>query len=76
VTKTYALDHAATGNGGEIDIYAKHYKLFKSYRYCIINAIFKPNLVPKHSRLRVYVLAKPTLVYGSKAWTIKEQDEK
>jgi hypothetical protein len=42
----------------------------------IINSVFKPNLVQKHSRLRIYVLAKPTSVYGGEAWTIKEQDEK
>jgi hypothetical protein len=42
----------------------------------IINPIFKPTLVQKHIRLiRVYnVLAKPTLVSGSEAWTIRKQD--
>jgi hypothetical protein len=43
----------------------------------IINSIFKPNLVQKHTRLGVYnVLAKPTLVSWSEAWTITNQDGK
>jgi hypothetical protein len=42
----------------------------------IINSVFKLNLVKRHTRLRVYnALAKPTLVYRSEAWTVK-QDEK
>jgi hypothetical protein len=32
--------------------------------------------VQRHTILRVYVLARPTLVSGSEAWTVKKQDEK
>jgi hypothetical protein len=37
----------------------------------IINQIFKPSLVQKHTRIKVYKsLARPTLTYGNEAWTI------
>jgi hypothetical protein len=37
----------------------------------IINQIFKPNLVSKYTRSKIYkILARPTLTYGSESWTI------
>jgi hypothetical protein len=59
----------------ETDIQAKIKNFIKVTG--IINSIFKPNLVQKHTRLGVYnVLAKPTLVSWSEAWTITSQDGK
>jgi hypothetical protein len=41
----------------------------------IINQIFKPSLVKKHKRIKVYkTLARPILTYGSEAWTICKSD--
>jgi hypothetical protein len=41
----------------------------------IINQIFKPSLVQKHTRIKVYkTLARPILTYGSEAWTICKND--
>jgi hypothetical protein len=41
----------------------------------IINHILKPSKVQKQTRSRIYnPLAIPTLLYGSKMWTLKEQD--
>jgi hypothetical protein len=38
----------------------------------IINQIFKPWLVSRHIRIRIYkTLARPVLSYGSEAWTIR-----
>jgi hypothetical protein len=60
---------------GEIDIQAKITNFIKVTH--IINSVLNPNPVERHTRLRVYnVLAKPTLVYGSDAWTVKKQYEK
>jgi hypothetical protein len=43
----------------------------------IINNIFKTSLVQRHTRLILYkILAKPTLVYGSEAWTLHRADER
>jgi hypothetical protein len=43
----------------------------------IINQIFKPSLVSRHTRIRIYkALARPVLSYGSEAWTIRRTDEK
>jgi spore coat protein CotF len=40
----------------------------------MINSVVKQNLVQSQKRLSVYnVLAKPTLVYESEAWTIKNK---
>jgi hypothetical protein len=42
----------------------------------IIHLVLKPNLEQIRTRLRAYnVLAKPTLVYRSKVWTIKKKEE-
>jgi hypothetical protein len=41
----------------------------------IIDQIFKPSLVQKHTRIKVYkTLARPILTYGSEAWTICKSD--
>jgi hypothetical protein len=41
----------------------------------IISQIFKPPLVHKHTRIKVYkTLARPILTYGSVAWTIRKSD--
>ncbi|KAJ4449257.1 hypothetical protein ANN_00654 [Periplaneta americana] len=41
----------------------------------IINQIFKPTLVQKHTRTRIYkTLARPILYFGSEAWTIRNID--
>jgi hypothetical protein len=43
----------------------------------IIKQIFKPSLVSRHTRIRIYkTLARPVLSYGSEAWTIRRTDEK
>jgi hypothetical protein len=43
----------------------------------IINQIFKPSLVSRHTRIRVYKpLARPVLSYGSEAWTVRRADER
>jgi hypothetical protein len=42
----------------------------------IINQIFKPSLVSRHTRIRIYkTLATPVLSYGSEAWAIRRNDE-
>jgi hypothetical protein len=41
----------------------------------IINQIFKPSLVQKHTRIKIYkTLARPILTYGSEVWTICKSD--
>jgi hypothetical protein len=41
----------------------------------IINQIFKPCLVQKHTRIKVYkTLARPIVTYGSETWTICKSD--
>jgi hypothetical protein len=41
----------------------------------IINEIFKPSLVQKHARIKIYkTLTRPILTYGSEAWTICKSD--
>jgi hypothetical protein len=43
----------------------------------IINQIFKPSLVSRHTRIRIYkTLARLVLSYGSEAWTIRRPDER
>jgi hypothetical protein len=43
----------------------------------IINQMFKPSLVSRHTRIRIYkTLARPVLYYGSDAWTIRRTDER
>jgi hypothetical protein len=43
----------------------------------IINQIFKPSLISRHTRIRIYkTLARPVLSYGSEAWTIGRTDER
>jgi hypothetical protein len=42
----------------------------------VINNVFKPSLVQKHTRIQGYkTLARPVLSYGSEAWTIKKKEE-
>jgi hypothetical protein len=41
----------------------------------IINQIFKPSLVQKYTRIKIYKsLARPIITYGSEAWTICKSD--
>jgi hypothetical protein len=43
----------------------------------IINQIFKPSLVSRHTRIRICkTLARPVLSYGSEAWPIRRTDER
>jgi hypothetical protein len=43
----------------------------------IINQIFKPSLVSRHTRIRIYkTLARPVLSYGSEAWTVRRTDDR
>jgi hypothetical protein len=43
----------------------------------IINQIFKPNIVSKCTRIKIYkILARQTLAYGSESWTIRSNDRK
>jgi hypothetical protein len=43
----------------------------------IINQIFKPSLVSRHTRIRIYkTVARPVLSYGSEAWTVRRADER
>jgi hypothetical protein len=43
----------------------------------VINQVFKPSLVQQHIRLNIYrTLARPVLIYGSEAWTIRKVDKK
>jgi hypothetical protein len=43
----------------------------------IMNQIFKPNLVSKYTRIKIYkIFARPTLAYGSESWTIQSKDRK
>ena len=37
----------------------------------------KPSLVQRHTRVRLFkILARPTLCYGSEAWTLRKSDER
>ena len=41
----------------------------------IINKVLKPSLVQRHTRTRLYkTLVRPTLCYGSEAWTLRRMD--
>jgi hypothetical protein len=43
----------------------------------IINQIFKPSVVSRHTRIRMYkTLAKPVLSYGIEAWTIRTDERR
>jgi hypothetical protein len=43
----------------------------------ILYSTFKPNLVQKFSRIKVYnVPAPPILLYASEIWTLREKDKK
>jgi hypothetical protein len=58
---------------GETDLPQKITKYTKTMG--IINAVLKPTLVQKHTRIRLYkTLARPSLCYGSEVWTIREGD--
>jgi hypothetical protein len=40
----------------------------------VINQVFKLSLVQQHTRLNIYrTLARPVLIYGSEAWTIRKK---
>jgi hypothetical protein len=42
----------------------------------IINQIFKPSLVQKHTRIKVYkTIARSVLTYECEAWTIYKSDK-
>jgi hypothetical protein len=55
---------------GEIDVEKKLEKFIRALR--IINPVFHPAEVRKHTTLSAY---KTILTYGSEAWTIRKQDE-
>jgi hypothetical protein len=43
----------------------------------IIKQIFKPSLVSRHTKIRIYkTLASTALSYGSEAWTTRRNDER
>jgi hypothetical protein len=43
----------------------------------VINHIFKPSLVSRYTRIRIYkTLARATLSYGREAWTKRRNDER
>jgi hypothetical protein len=43
----------------------------------ILNITFKPTLVQKSSRIKVYsAVAVPILLYGSEFWTLRKKDKK
>jgi hypothetical protein len=43
----------------------------------IINQIFKPSLVSRHTRIRIYkTLARSVLSYGSEAWTTRTDERR
>jgi hypothetical protein len=43
----------------------------------IINQIFKPSLISRHTRIRIYkTLARPVLSYGSEAWTVRTDERR
>ncbi|PSN54103.1 hypothetical protein C0J52_03114 [Blattella germanica] len=43
----------------------------------VINQVFKPSQVQRHSRLKIYkTLARPVLTYGSEAWIFQKTNEK
>jgi hypothetical protein len=42
-----------------------------------INQIFKPSLLSRHTTIRIYkTLPRPTLSFGSEAWTVRRNDER
>jgi hypothetical protein len=42
----------------------------------VVNQVFKPSLVQKHTRIRVYkILARSVLTSGSEAWMISKREE-
>jgi hypothetical protein len=60
---------------GEKDMPSKLSKFVQTIG--VINQVFKPSLVQRHTRLNIYrSLARPVLIYGSEAWTIRNADEK
>jgi hypothetical protein len=60
--------------GNEKDI-AEKITSFNSV-VAVINQVFKPNLIQKHTRKRVYkTLMRSVLIYGSKAWAICKREE-
>jgi hypothetical protein len=60
---------------GEKDMPSKISKFVKTIG--VINQVFKPSLVQQHTRLNIYrTLARPVLIYGSEAWTVRKADEK
>jgi hypothetical protein len=60
---------------GEKDMPSKISKFLKTIG--VINQVFKPSLIQQHTRLNIYrTLARPVLIYGSEAWTIRKADER
>jgi hypothetical protein len=60
---------------GEKDMPSKITKFVKTIG--VINQVFKPSLVQQHTSLNIYrTLARPVLIYGSEAWTMRKADEK
>jgi hypothetical protein len=60
---------------GEKDMPSKISKILKTLG--VINQVFKSSLVQQFTRLNIYrTLARPVLIYGSEAWTIRKADEK
>ncbi|KAJ4431546.1 hypothetical protein ANN_20145 [Periplaneta americana] len=58
----------------EIDICAE--VLNYNRAMAVINKVFKPSLVQKHTRIKAYkTLARPVLTYGCEAWTLRERDK-
>jgi hypothetical protein len=60
---------------GEKDLNIKAANFFKVLG--IINQIFKPSLVCRHTRIHIYkTLARPVLSYASEAWTIRTDEKR
>jgi hypothetical protein len=58
---------------GETDLPQKIIKYTKTMS--TINAVLKPTLVQKHTRIRLYkTLARQALCYGSEAWNTRKGD--
>jgi hypothetical protein len=60
---------------GEKDMPSKISKFVQTIG--VINQVLKPSLVQQHTTSNIYrTLARPVLIYGSEAWTIRKSDEK
>jgi hypothetical protein len=73
--KTFTYLGCTLSYEGEKDMPSKISKFVKTIG--VINQVFKPSFVQKHTRLNIYrTLARPELIYGSETWTIRKADEK